>query len=125
MDDWSAPLLTLVALQRQFERGPQREGALALWLTVRVALDLGVNEESPEKSDRRRVTLLAQRIATLAIPRPLARGLTTAVSYLEEGTAAGARIALAQLVAPARDALGPDAAEAVALASRLVHEQRQ
>ncbi|HEY4099414.1 MAG TPA: hypothetical protein VGM20_00900 [Gemmatimonadales bacterium] len=125
MDDWSAPLLTLVALQRQFERGPQREGALALWLTVRIALDLGVNGESPEKSDRRRVTLLAQRIATLAIPRPLSRGLTTAVSHLEEGTAAGARIALAQLVAPARDALGPDAAEAVALASRLVHEQRQ
>ncbi|HEY3934195.1 MAG TPA: hypothetical protein VGL65_06205 [Gemmatimonadales bacterium] len=125
MDDWSAPLLTLVALQRQLERGPQREGALALWLTVRVALDLGLSEATPDKGDRRRVMLLGQRIATLAISRPLARGLTAAVSHLEEATPAAARVALAQLVAPARDALGPDAAEAVALAARLVHERRQ
>lgn len=124
-DDWSAPLLTLVALQRQLERGPQREGALALWLTVRVALDLGLSDVPPDKGDWRRVALLGQRIAGLAISRPLSRGLTAAVSHLEEATPAAARIALAQLVAPARDALGPEAAEAVALAARLVHERRQ
>jgi hypothetical protein len=124
MIDWSPPLLSLLALQRQFERGPKREGAFALWLTVRMALELGLNPEAPDKADRRRVVLLGQRIAPLAVPRSLSRGLTAALSHLEEGTAPGARIALAQLVAPTRDALGADAAEAVAQAARLVHEHR-
>jgi len=123
--DWSPPLLTLLALQRQFERGPKREGAFALWLTVRAAIDLGVNAETGDKADRRRVALLAQRLAPLAIPRPLSRGLTAALKHLEDATPAGARVALAQLVAPARDALGADAGEAVAQAARLVHEGRR
>lgn len=121
MTDWSPPLMSLLALQRDFERGPKREGAFALWLTVRTAIDVGLNPEPPDKADRRRVALLGQRLAPLAVPRPLSRGLLAALGYLEDGTAAGARVALAQLVAPARDALGPDAAEAVAQAARLIH----
>ncbi len=124
MTDWSPPLLTLLGLQRQFERGPKREGAFALWLTVRIAIDLGLSESPPDKADRRRVALLSNRLAPLAVPRPLSRGLVAALSHLEEGTATGARIALAQLVAPARDALGPEAAEAVAQAARLIHDKR-
>ncbi len=57
------------------ERGPKREGAFALWMLVRVALDLGLAGEVPDKADRRRVALLARRLAPLAVPRPLARGL--------------------------------------------------
>lgn len=121
--DWSPPLMALLALQPQFERGPKREGGFALWLTVRVAIDLGLNDAPPDKADRRRVALLADRLAPLAVPRPLSRGLLAALGHLEEGTAAGARIALAQLVAPTRDALGPEAAEAVAQAARLIHER--
>lgn len=124
MSDWSPPLLTLLGLQREFERGPKREGAFALWLTVRIAIDLGMNEAVPEKADRRRVALLTQRLAPLAVPRPLSRGLLAALGHLEDGTAAGARVALAQLVAPARDALGPEAAEAVAQAARLIQDRR-
>ncbi|MGH7593406.1 MAG: hypothetical protein ACRELE_06090 [Gemmatimonadales bacterium] len=124
MTDWSQPLLALLALQRQFERGPKREGAFALWLTVRTALELGLNPDAPDKADRRRVALLGQRIAPLAIPRSLSRGLSAALGHLEDATVAGARIALAQLVAPTRDALGTDAAEAVAQAARLIHEGR-
>jgi hypothetical protein len=59
--DWSAPLMALLALQRDLERGPKREGAFALWLTVRVAIDLGLNDAPPDKADRRRVALLGQR----------------------------------------------------------------
>ena len=124
MTDWSPPLLALISLQRQFERGPKREGAFALWLTVRIAIALGLNELPPDKADRRRVALLTQRLAPLAVPRSLSRGLVAALGHLEEGTAAGVRIALAQLVAPARDALGPDAAEAVSQAARLIHDRR-
>lgn len=124
MNDWSPPLLSLIDLQRHFERGPKREGAFALWLTVRVAIDIGTNESAPDKADRRRVALLGRRLAPLAVPRSLSRGLAAALGHLEDGTAAGARIALAQLVAPTRDALGADAAEAVALAARLIHDRR-
>jgi hypothetical protein len=125
MNDWSPPLLALLSIQRQFERGPKREGAFALWLTVRTAVDLGLSPAPPDKADRRRVALLGQRIAPLAIPRSLSRGLTAALSHLEGATPAGARIALAQLIAPTRDALGADAAEAVAQAARLIHENRR
>lgn len=125
MNDWSPPLLALLSIQRQFERGPKREGAFALWLTVRTAVDLGLSPGPPDKADRRRVALLGQRIAPLAIPRSLSRGLTAALSHLEGATPAGARIALAQLIAPTRDALGADAAEAVAQAARLIHENRR
>lgn len=124
MTDWSPPLLALLALQRQFERGPKREGAFALWLTVRIALDVGLNTSPAEKADRRRLMLLEQRIAPLAIPRSLSRGLTAALGHLGGATPAEARIALAQLVAPARDALGAEAGDAVAHAARLIHEKR-
>jgi hypothetical protein len=122
--DWSPPLLALVGLQRRFERGPKREGAFALWLTVRIAMDLGMNDRLPDKTDRKRVALLGHRLGTLAVPRTLARGLAAALGHLDDATPAGARIALAQLVAPTRDALGADAAEAVASAARLIHEHR-
>jgi hypothetical protein len=124
MSDWDPPLVTLLELQRRLERGPKREGAFALWMLVRIALDQGLSPDRPDKADRRRITLLASRLAPLAVPRPLARGLTTALGHLEDGTTSGARIALAQLVAPTKDALGSEAADAVALAARMVHDRR-
>lgn len=124
MSEWEAPLLALLEMQQRFERGPKREGAFALWLTVRVALDLGQAEAPPDKGDRRRVALLAQRLAPLTVPRPLARGLTAALGHLEDATPAAARVALAQLVAPARDALGTEAGEAVAEAARAIHRRQ-
>ncbi len=126
MSEWSAPLLSLLELQQRLERGPKREGAFALWLIVRVALELGhVPTAVHAKADRRRILLLGQRLAPLTVPRPLARGLTAALGHLEEATPAAARVALAQLVAPARDALGPEAAEAVAQALAVLQDSRQ
>jgi hypothetical protein len=55
----------------------------------------------------------------------LARGLTAALGHLQDGTPTGARIALSQLVAPARDALGTEAGEAVAHLARDVHQRQQ
>lgn len=120
MNDWVQPLLLLVDLQRRFERGPKREGAFALWLVVRVALDIGRGDAALEKQDRKRVALLAQRLAPLAVPRSLARGLTTALGHLDDLSTTGARVALSQLVAPAHDALGAEAGEAVAQALALL-----
>jgi hypothetical protein len=120
MSDWAPPLLVLTELQRRFERGPKREGAFAVWLVVRVALDVGRSDPPNDRQDRKRLTLLSQRLAPLAVPRSLARGLTTALGHLDDLSANGARVALAQLVAPARDALGTEAGEAVAQALLLL-----
>lgn len=123
MSDWSAPLLTLLELQRRLERGPKREGAFALWLTARVALDIGLGPSEPDKARRRRLALLRRRLTPLAIARPLARGLTTALAHLDDATPMAARIALSQLVAPAKDALGAEAADALSNAARMIHER--
>jgi len=120
MSDWVPPLLVLVELQRRFERGPKREGAFAVWLVVRVALDVGRSGLPLDKHDRKRLALLSQRLAPLAVPRPLARGLTAALGHLDDLATNGARVALSQLVAPTRDALGAEAADAVAQAVALL-----
>src|SRR5690606_39949313 len=66
-----------------------REGIFALWLTSRVALDLATLPI--DRGQRRRVALLTRRLAPLAVPRPLARGLATALDHLGDGSAGGAR----------------------------------
>ncbi len=124
MSDWDPSLLALLELQRRFERGPKREGTFALWLITRVALDVAAPpHDADPKLHRRRISLLRQRLAQLVVPRPLARGLTTAMAHLDDASPAGARIAITQLVAPARDALGAEAAEALALAARAIHDR--
>jgi hypothetical protein len=125
VSDWDPPLLALLDLQRRAERGPRREGLFAVWLLVRVALDVGHLDEPPSRADQQRIAQLAQRLAPLAVPRPLARGLVTALSHLRDPGPDAPRIALTQLVAPVRDALSAEAAEAVAHAARLLFERRQ
>src|SRR5207245_401577 len=48
----------------------------------------------------------------------LRRALSAARQHLEPGTPAAAAVVLSQLVAPARDVLGPEAGNAVAVAAR-------
>lgn len=116
-------LASLLALQEGFERGPKREGTFALWLVARVAFQIGSGSGAEiDRAEKRRVALLDRRVAPLAVPRPLARGLATALAHLRDATPAGARIALSQLVAPARDALGAAAGEAVAQLARELHD---
>jgi hypothetical protein len=112
----------LLELQEQFERGPKREGAFAVWLLARVAHDIGAGPAEVDRGTRRRLALLDRRLAPLAVSRPLARGITAALAHLQEATPAAARIALSQLVAPAREALGGDAGEAIAVLARDVHQ---
>jgi len=122
MSDGSPALLQLLELQSRLERGPKREGTFALWLFGRVARDVGLGVHAGDRSERRRIALLERRLAPLAVPRPLSRGLSAALSHLAEASPAAARIALTQLVAPAREAIGPDAGEAMALLVRELHD---
>lgn len=121
MSEASQALDILLELQERLPRGPKREGAFALWLVARVAWEVGVEGVDADRADRRRIALLDRRLAPLAVPRPLARGLATAIGHLQEGSQSAARIALSQLVAPARETIGIDAGEALAVLARDLH----
>jgi hypothetical protein len=108
----------LVALVAAAPRGPRRDGLYALWLTLRAAEALLPPAPVSPKNHRRRLQALEHRLASLALPAPLKRALAAARTHLDPATAAAAALVLAQLVAPARDVLGPEAADAVAVAVR-------
>lgn len=108
----------LVALAAEAERGPRRDGLYALWLTLRAAEALLPPHPVSIKNHRRRLVALEHRLGSLALPGPLKRALAAARAQLEPGTQAAAALVLAQLVAPCREILGTEAAEAVAAAAR-------
>lgn len=108
----------LVALVATAPRGPRRDGLYALWLTLRAAEALLPPSPVSARNHRRRLQALETRLASLALPAPLKRALAAARSHLDPATPAAAALVLAQLVAPARDVLGPEAAEAVSVAAR-------
>src|SRR6059036_3685175 len=108
----------LVTLIAESARGPQREGLFALWLVVRVAEALLPPAPVSVKNHRRRLQALETRLASLALPAPLKRALTAARHHLEAATPGAAALVLSQLVAPAREVLGPEAGDAVAVAAR-------
>src|SRR5690606_4164459 len=115
----------LLELQERLPRGPRREGAFAVWLVARQAWDQANSGIEFDRGDRKRLALLEKRLAPLAIPRPLARGLATAIAHLGDATPQAARIALSQMVAPARESVGNEAGEALALMVRELHTRRQ
>jgi hypothetical protein len=118
MKGTSAAEERLVALVAAAPRGPRRDGLYALWLTLRVAEALLPPAPVSPKNHRRRLQALEHRIASLALSAPLKRALAAARTHLDPATPRAAALVLAQLVAPARDVLGPEAADAVAVAVR-------
>jgi hypothetical protein len=110
--------LTLVKLMGEMPRGPRREGLFALWLTLRIAEDLLLLSPQPERAVKRRVAELEQRLSSLMLPVPLRRALVAALSALVEPGREQAALVLQQLIAPAREALGAEAGEAMSKAAR-------
>jgi hypothetical protein len=117
MSDWDPATSALVALLPQTGRGPRREGIFALWLTVRIAQDL-LRESPAERAHKRRLQALEQRLSSLTLPPPLRRALAAAISHLRDARPETAAQVLSQLVAPAREAGGAEAGDAVAQAAR-------
>jgi hypothetical protein len=122
VNDWDPAATALITLLSQTARGPRREGVFALWLTVRVAEDLLLEPPQADRAHRRRLAALEQRITSLTMPPPLRRALAAAISQLRDAGPETMPVIMSQLVAPARDTLGPEAAEAVALAVRRARE---
>lgn len=118
MTGWDPAATALIGLLPQTGRGPKREGIFALWLTVRVAQDLLRDTPPAERAHRRRLQALEQRLSSLTLPPPLRRALATALSQLREPKPETAVQVLSQLVAPAREAGGPEAGDALAQAAR-------
>lgn len=118
MSGWDPAATALLSALPQTARGPRREGIFALWLTVRVAQDLLRDPPPADRAHRRRLQALEHRLSSLTMPPPLRRALTAAISQLEETRPETAAQVLSQLVAPAREAGGTDAGEALAQAAR-------
>lgn len=108
----------LIGLVADAVRGPKRDGLFALWLVVRAAEALLPPRPVSSKNHRRRLQALEARLGSLALPAPLKRALAAARHHLEPATPAAAALVLSQLLAPAREVLGPEAGEAVNVAAR-------
>jgi hypothetical protein len=63
------------------------------------------------------VELLQRRLSSVSMPVPLRRALSSALRVVAEGTPRCSALALQQLVAPARETVGAQAADALALAA--------
>lgn len=108
----------LVALIAEAARGPKRDGLFALWLIVRAAEGLLPPAPVSPKNHHRRLQALGSRLGSLALPAPLKRALAAACQHLQPASPRAAAVVLSQMVAPARDVLGPEAADAVGVAAR-------
>jgi hypothetical protein len=122
---WDPATTALLRLLSQTNRGPKRGGLFALWLTLRVAQDLLLDAPALDRAHRRRVQALERRLSSLAMPPPLRRALAAAVGQLRDPRADTVPQILSQLVAPARETEGAEAAEAVALAVRQARHAMQ
>jgi hypothetical protein len=119
---WDPACGELLALLPKLGRGPKREGIFALWLTLRVAQDLQLDPPLPERGTRRRLAALETRLSSLTLPAPLRRALATALLQLKDGSPASVPLALAALVAPAREVLGGEAGDALQRAARTARQ---
>lgn len=122
MSGWDPAQLDLVGLLPRTGRGPRREGVYALWLVLRVAQDLLLEPPVPERAARRRLAGLESRLTSLTLPPPLRRALVAALLHLREGGASAVPVVLSTLVAPAREATGAEAGDAVQRAARAARQ---
>ncbi|MEP6573582.1 MAG: hypothetical protein ABJD11_12830 [Gemmatimonadota bacterium] len=119
MNSWEPAALDLIALLPRTARGPKREGIYALWLTLRVTQGLLLDPPIPERLRRRRLTALETRLSSLTVPPPLRRALISAIHHLKDAGPEMAAQVLGNLVAPARDSTGAEAADAISRAARV------
>ena len=98
--------------------GSRRNGAYALWLFVRTCSTLLPPDRLSERHQSHRLDGLQRRLRRLPLPSPLRRALAGGLRGLADSSPRAAAVALQQLVAPARETVGQEAGDAVALAAR-------
>jgi len=123
MNDHLAPTERLLIKDLQVTaRGPKRNGIFALWLFVHACDGMLPPRSLSDKANSRRLEGLKRRLSSLSLPPPLRRALSGSLPELEAGTAEAASLVLRQLVAPVRDVLGAETAEAVSWAARFAKD---
>jgi hypothetical protein len=97
-------------------RGPDRDGAFALWLVVRAALGAALLQPPARQGER--LKAVAARLRSLNPAAPLRRSLAAAIEGLQADGHGSSAIVLSHLVAPTAECLGRRLAEAVQSAAR-------
>jgi hypothetical protein len=103
-------------------RGPRRNGVFALWMFVRACEGLLPPDPLSPRAHHRRLEGLERRFTSLSLPAPLRRALASGLRELADGNGLAAGMALQRLVAPARETLGGEVADAVGSAARITRE---
>ena len=98
-------------------RGPDRDGAFALWLVVRAALGAAVPGQPPARQGER-LRAVAARLRSLNPAAPLRRSLAAAIGDLQGDGPGRPAVVLSHLVAPTAECLGRPLADAVQAAAR-------
>lgn len=119
MDQFADSEGHLIEAMAAAARGPKRNALFALWLVVRVCAGYLPPDPPRERGQRARLQAVERRLSSLTLPPPLRRALVAALRELKAHEAAVTGIVLQQLVAPARESVGPEAADALAVAARV------
>ncbi len=106
----------LVSALEASARGPERDGAFALWLVVRAAL-AAAPPAAPPARQAERLRAVGQRVRSLTAPVPLRRSLGAALADLLPARGVAPAVVLSHLVAPAQETC-PAAAPALQAAAR-------
>lgn len=99
-------------------RGPKRNGLFALWLIVRQCDGALPPDALSAKACAARLSGLERRLSSLTLPAPLRRALPASARELRSEHANRVPVTLQQLSAPAREAIGSAAGDALLLAAR-------
>ncbi|MFQ6045579.1 MAG: hypothetical protein ACE5PT_04360 [Gemmatimonadales bacterium] len=113
----------LITEMAEAARGPKRNGLFALWLFVRLCRDRFPPVAVSDRAHRRRLDNVERRLSSLSLPAAIRRAITASIRDLKQSGSVS--VPLRQLIAPAREALGSGAADAVALAARTAGETAQ
>lgn len=122
MSGGDAAAVELMGLLPRTGRGPRREGLYALWLTLRVAQDMLLTPPLPERAMRRRLAALEHRLSSLTIPPPMRRALHAALLHLRDDGVPAVALVLTALVAPVRESISAEAADAIQRAGRAARQ---
>lgn len=114
MTDTETRLLAALADEA---RGPRRNALFALWLVARTAESVLPPDPVTPRAHRRRVELLQRRLSSVSVPAPIRRALPAALRHVADGTGPAVALALHQLVAPTREVVSTEAADALAAAA--------
>ena len=103
-------------------RGPRRNGVFALWMFLRACEGVLPPDALSSRAHHRRLEGLERRFTSLSLPAPLRRALASGLRELGDGNGLAAGMALQRLVAPARETLGSEVADAIGSAARISKE---